>query len=75
LRAQLLMAFYTIRSERQLMEQINYKLLFRWSACLGDSWANPLRNGNVPCRNAPGFCPCMLMQGETLQFSTRCWVM
>ena len=30
LRAQLLMAFYTIRSERQLMEQINYNLLFRW---------------------------------------------
>jgi len=26
LRAQLLMAFYTIRSERQLMEQINYNL-------------------------------------------------
>ena len=30
LRAQLLMAFYTIRSERQLMEQINYNLLYRW---------------------------------------------
>ena len=30
LRAQLLMAFYTIRSERQLMEQINYILLSRW---------------------------------------------
>jgi len=30
LRAQLLMAFYTIRSERQLVEQINYNLLFRW---------------------------------------------
>ena len=30
LRAQLLMAFYTIRSERQLMEQINDNLLFRW---------------------------------------------
>jgi len=30
LRAQLLMAFYTIHSERQLMEQIDYNLLFRW---------------------------------------------
>jgi transposase len=29
LRAQLLMAFYTIRNERQLMEQIDYNLLFR----------------------------------------------
>jgi len=30
LRAQLLMVLYTIRSERMLMEQINYNLLFRW---------------------------------------------
>ncbi|MCB1875140.1 MAG: IS5 family transposase [Chromatiales bacterium] len=30
LRAQLVMALYTIRSERQLVEQINYNLLFRW---------------------------------------------
>ena len=29
LRALLLQAFYTIRSERQLMEQLNYNLLFR----------------------------------------------
>jgi transposase len=29
LRAQLLMALYTIRSERQLVEQINYNLMFR----------------------------------------------
>ena len=30
LRALLLQAFYTIRSERQLMEQLDYNLLFRW---------------------------------------------
>src|SRR4249919_662976 len=30
LRATLLQAFFTVRSERQLMEQINYNLLFRW---------------------------------------------
>ncbi len=30
LRAQLLMVLYSIRSERQLMEQMNYNLLFRW---------------------------------------------
>ncbi len=29
LRAQLLMVLYSIRSERQLMEQLNYNLLFR----------------------------------------------
>ena len=26
----LLQAFYSVRSERQLMEQINYNMLFRW---------------------------------------------
>lgn len=30
LRAQLLQIFYTIRSERLLMEQLDYNLLFRW---------------------------------------------
>jgi transposase len=30
LRALLLQAFFTIRSERQLMEQLDYNLLFRW---------------------------------------------
>jgi transposase len=30
LRALLLQAFYTIRSERQLMEQLDYNLLYRW---------------------------------------------
>ena len=35
LRASLLQAFYTVRSERQLMEQINYNLLFRWFVGLG----------------------------------------
>src|SRR6266403_2038776 len=30
LRAQLLQILYTIRSERQLMEQLDYNLLFRW---------------------------------------------
>src|ERR1700761_9550664 len=30
LRGQLLMVLYSIRSERQLMEQLDYNLLFRW---------------------------------------------
>jgi transposase len=30
LRAMLLQVFYSIRSERQLMEQTQYNLLFRW---------------------------------------------
>ena len=35
LRALLLQAFYSIRSERQLMEQLHYNLLYRWFIGLG----------------------------------------
>ena len=35
LRALLLQAFYSIRSERQLMEQLNFNMLFRWFVGLG----------------------------------------
>jgi len=35
LRALLLQAFYSVRSERQLMEQLEYNLLFRWFTGLG----------------------------------------
>src|SRR5919106_681782 len=35
LRALLLQALYTIRSERQLVEQLDYNLLFRWFVGLG----------------------------------------
>jgi transposase len=35
LRALLLQALYSIRSERQLMEQLDYNLLFRWFVGLG----------------------------------------
>src|ERR1700704_6182917 len=35
LRTLLLQAFYTIRSERQLMEQLHYNLLYRWFVGLG----------------------------------------
>ena len=35
LRALLLQAFYSVRSERQLVEQIDYNLLFRWFVGLG----------------------------------------
>ncbi len=34
-RALLLQAFYSVRSERQLVEQIDYNLLFRWFVGLG----------------------------------------
>src|SRR5215208_2979185 len=35
LRAMLVQAFYSIRSERQLMERLDYDLLFRWFVGLG----------------------------------------
>lgn len=37
LKAQLLMALYSVRSERQLCEQLQYNLLFRWFLDLGAS--------------------------------------
>ena len=35
IRASLLQILYSVRSERQLMEQMDYNLLFRWFAGLG----------------------------------------
>jgi transposase len=35
LRALLLQAFYSVRSERQVMELLDYNLLFRWFVGLG----------------------------------------
>jgi transposase len=57
LRAQLLMAFYTIRSERQLMEQINYNLLFRWF--VGFSLDDKVWNHSVFSKNRD-----RLLEGE-----------
>ncbi len=35
LRAMLLLAFHSIRSQRRLVERMEDDLLFRWFACLG----------------------------------------
>ena len=35
MRAMLLQVLYSVRSERQLVEQIQYNLLFRWFVGLG----------------------------------------
>ena len=35
LRALLLQAFYSVRSERQLMEQLDFNMLYRWFVGLG----------------------------------------
>lgn len=49
LRALLLQAFFTVRSERQLMEQLDYKLLFRWF--VGLSADDPVWDATVFCKN------------------------
>ena len=38
LRAMLLQAFYSIRSERLLMERLEYDLLFRWFVGIDAAW-------------------------------------
>jgi transposase len=49
LRALLLQALYTVRSERQLMEQLDYNLLFRWF--VGLSADDTVWNATVFCKN------------------------
>lgn len=49
LRALLVQAFYTVRSERQLMEQLDFNLLFRWF--VGLSIDDPVWDATVFCKN------------------------
>ena len=49
LRALLLQAFYTVRSERLLMEQLDYNLLFRWF--VGLSADDPVWDASSFCKN------------------------
>ena len=49
LRALLLQAIYTVRSELQLIEQLNYNLLFRWF--VGLSADDPVWDAAVFCKN------------------------
>src|SRR4030095_15402300 len=49
LRSQLLQVLYTIRSERLLMEQLDYNLLFRWF--VGLEMDDPISNPTVFTKN------------------------
>ena len=56
IRASLLQILFSIRSERQLMEQMEYNLLFRWSVGLGIDdpvWGE----GRQEIRQVDGFQP------------------
>ena len=52
LRALLLQAFYSVRSERQLMEQLTYNMLFRWF--VGLSMDAPIWDVTVFTKNRSG---------------------
>jgi transposase len=49
LRALLLQAFYSIRSERRLMEELEFNLLYRWFVGLGID--DPVWDATVFCKN------------------------
>ncbi len=53
LRALLLQAFYSIRSERQLMEQLEFNLLFRWFVGIGID--GPVWDASTFCHNRERF--------------------
>jgi transposase len=62
LRSSLLQVFYTIRSERQLMERLDFDLLFRWFVGLGiddEVWDHSVfsknRTGCSKPRSPPNF--------------------
>jgi transposase len=57
LRAQLLQVLYTVRSERQLMEQLDYNLLFRWF--VGLNMDDPVWDPTVVTKNRQ-----RLLEGE-----------
>ena len=60
LRALLLQAFYSVRRERQLMEQLDYNLLFRW--VVGWSMDDPIWDPTVFSKNRD-----RLFQGDIAQ--------
>ena len=65
LRAVLLQIFYTVRSERLLMEQMNYNLLFRWF--VGLEMDEPVWNHAVFSKNRE-----RLLNQEVAQEFFRC---
>jgi len=65
LRALLLQVVYTIRSERQLVEQLDYNLLFRWFVGLGID--DPVWDRTVFCANRDR----LLTEGGAREFFQR----
>jgi len=59
LRAMLLQAFYSVRSERQLMERIEFDLLFRWFVGIGIGIDDPVGDHSSFSKNRD-----RLLEGE-----------
>ena len=68
LRALLLQVLYTMRSERMLMEQLDYNLLFRWFVGLNDGRAGVGADG---VQQEPG--PAAGRGRSRERSSSRCW--
>src|SRR5258708_26670770 len=64
LRAMLLQVLYSVRSERQLMEQVQYNLLFRWF--IGLSMDDPIWDPTVFTKNRE-----RLLKGDIAQAFSR----
>src|SRR5258708_7320337 len=60
LRASLLQLLYSIRSERQLMERMDFDLLFRWFVGLGID--DPVWDHSVFCKNRDRLLTCEIAQ-------------
>jgi transposase len=69
LRALLLQAFYTVRSGRQLMEQLDYNLLFHWF--VGLSADDPVWDATVFCKNRDRSAACRFARGAYTRNNKR----
>ena len=80
LRALLLQVLYTVRSERMLMEQLNYNLLFRWF--VGLNMDDPVWDVTVFTKNrarllgadvARSFFDLVVATANERGWTERCW--
>src|ERR1051326_3578486 len=70
LRALLLQVFYSVRSERMLMEQLDYNLLFRWFVGLTmdeQVWVPTVRRGVASPATRRGSLPSTFLAEVNLQ--------
>src|SRR3974390_841172 len=67
LRALLLMVLYSVRSERRLIEELEYNLLYRWF--VGFGMDEPVWDATTSVRTASG----SLMARWRAGFSIKCW--